>query len=180
MIELSMIRDLVAIFGVIAGFSYYVLTVRSAQKTRELTLKAQKQTADTRQAQLLIQIYNHLLEDKFQTQYIDLLFRYEWEDYDDYREKFGDDMEFRAKLNYVCSFFEGVGVLVYRNLLDPQLVDDLMSSYVFQVWEKMGPIIKETQIRRNRPEFYDKFEYLYDETMKIYVREHGRRFSSKP
>jgi hypothetical protein len=30
MVELSVIRDLLAIFGVIAGFSYYVLTVRNA------------------------------------------------------------------------------------------------------------------------------------------------------
>ncbi|MCW4050176.1 MAG: DUF4760 domain-containing protein [Candidatus Bathyarchaeota archaeon] len=179
MIELSVIRDLVTIFGVIAGFSYYVLTVRNAQKTRELTLKAQKQSADTRQAQLLMQIYSHLREDKFNTHYTGL-FRYEWEDYDDYREKFGDDLEFRAMMNYVCSFFEGVGVLVYRKFLDPQLVDDLMSSYVFRVWEKIGPYIKEARIRRNRPELWDKFEYLYDETMKIYVQEHGHRFSSKP
>jgi len=34
MIDLGMIRDLVAIFGVIAGFGYYVLTVRNAQKAR--------------------------------------------------------------------------------------------------------------------------------------------------
>jgi len=36
MIELSVIRDLVAIFGVIAGFSYYVLTVRNTRKAHEL------------------------------------------------------------------------------------------------------------------------------------------------
>lgn len=43
MVDLTMlqvVRDLVAIFGVIAGFSYYVLTVRNAQRTRELALKA--------------------------------------------------------------------------------------------------------------------------------------------
>ena len=34
MIELSTIRDLVAIFGVVAGFSYYVLTVRNARARR--------------------------------------------------------------------------------------------------------------------------------------------------
>ncbi len=32
MIELSVARDLVAIFGVIGGFSYYVMTVRNARK----------------------------------------------------------------------------------------------------------------------------------------------------
>lgn len=43
MIELSTIQDLVAIFGVIAGFNYYVLTVQNQRKAR--------------QAQLFIQIY---------------------------------------------------------------------------------------------------------------------------
>ena len=38
MIELSVIRDLVAIFGVIAGFSYYVLTVRNANTARKIQL----------------------------------------------------------------------------------------------------------------------------------------------
>ncbi|TFH03581.1 MAG: hypothetical protein E4H14_16495 [Candidatus Thorarchaeota archaeon] len=42
MIELSTIRDLVAIFGVIAGFSYYVLTVRNNQKNQELALESRK------------------------------------------------------------------------------------------------------------------------------------------
>lgn len=34
MVELSTIRDLVTIFGVIAGFTYYVLTVRNANRAR--------------------------------------------------------------------------------------------------------------------------------------------------
>ena len=63
MIEISMVRDLVAIFGVIAGFSYYVLVVRNAQRTREMSLEAQK-------TQIFLQIYgtitpelvNHVIE----------------------------------------------------------------------------------------------------------------------
>ena len=35
MIELSVIRDLVAIFGVITGLSYYIMTVRNTRKARE-------------------------------------------------------------------------------------------------------------------------------------------------
>ena len=38
MIELSVIRDLVAIFGVIAGFSYYVVTVRNQNRARQAQL----------------------------------------------------------------------------------------------------------------------------------------------
>jgi hypothetical protein len=39
MVDLAMlqvVRDFVAIFGVIAGFSYYVLTVRNASKARKV------------------------------------------------------------------------------------------------------------------------------------------------
>jgi hypothetical protein len=35
---LSLIRDLVAIFGVIAGFSYYLLTVRMNQRAMRVNL----------------------------------------------------------------------------------------------------------------------------------------------
>ena len=37
----SMIRDIVAIFGVIAGFTYYVMTVRNAEKARKIQLVTQ-------------------------------------------------------------------------------------------------------------------------------------------
>ena len=36
MVELSIIRDCIAIFGVLAGFSYYVLTVRANQKNQKM------------------------------------------------------------------------------------------------------------------------------------------------
>ena len=162
--------------GLLVGIFYYLMVLINQQKNQELSRKALEQAAETRQAQLLMQLYAHLREDKFNTQYTGL-FRYEWEDYDDYREKYGDDLEFRAMINSVCSFFEGVGVLVYRKFLDPQLVDDLMSSNIFRVWEKVGPYIKERRLRLNRPELFDKFEYLYEEVMKIYIQEHGHRFS---
>ena len=38
---LSMIRDIVTIFGVIAGFSYYVMTVRNSTKARKTQLLMQ-------------------------------------------------------------------------------------------------------------------------------------------
>ena len=73
MIELSTVRDLVAIFGVIAGFTYYVITVRNAQKTR--------------QTQTLMQLY--------QTRYspegvkrLWAIMSMEWTDFDDWMKKY--------------------------------------------------------------------------------------------
>jgi hypothetical protein len=192
MVEITyqMVLSTLQTVGLLVGIFYYLMVLRNQQKNQEISLKNQEltlqsqelsrkaleQAAETRQGQLLMQLYAHLREDKFNTQFTELR-RYEWRDYDDFMEKYGDDIEFRAMINYVCSFFEGVGVLVYRNLLDPQLVDDLMSSYIFLTWEKIGPYIKEIRLRRNRPELWDKFEYLYEEIMKIYIQEHGHRFS---
>jgi hypothetical protein len=59
MIELGMIRDLVAIFGVIAGFSYYVLIVRNTQRSR--------------QAQMLMQLHQSKYDKEGTTAYFTLL-----------------------------------------------------------------------------------------------------------
>lgn len=88
-------------------------------------------------------------------------------------EKYVKKPEALAKTNYVFSFFESVGVLVYRKLLDPQLVYDLMATYVFNTYGKGLPLRKEFRVRANRPEIWKHSEYLYHEMMKIYVQEYG-------
>jgi len=162
MIQIEYLPIVLTGVGIIASILYYASVLRNQSKTR--------------QAQLLMQLYAHMREDKFNTQYTELS-KYEWKDFDDYIAQVREDYDFRALMNYVCSFFEGVGVLVYRNLIDPRLVDDLMSSYIFITWEKVGPYVKEIRVRYNRPELWEYFEYLYEEIMKIYVQEHGHRFS---
>jgi len=79
MIELSIIRDLVAIFGVIAGFSYYVLTVRTNQKNQEISLKSQQLNVETRQAQMFMQIFQRFQEPDFIEQY-NTLMGLKWKD----------------------------------------------------------------------------------------------------
>jgi len=48
--------DFIAIFGVIAGFSYYVLTVRNNQRNQEISLRNQEQTLKTRHAAIYHQV----------------------------------------------------------------------------------------------------------------------------
>ena len=72
-----MIRDFVTIFGVIAGFSYYVLTVRNAQRNQQHQL-------ETRQAQLFMQIYDRFTTKEFQLDYRTLAVSDDWTDYDDF------------------------------------------------------------------------------------------------
>ena len=52
--------------------------------------------------------------------------------YDDFMEKYRTKKNPEAwySLGSVGAFFEGVGVLVHRELIDPQLVGELMSRHV--------------------------------------------------
>jgi len=68
-------------------------------------------------------------------------------------------------------FFEGVGVLLKRNLIDIAMIDDLLGNSIIMTWEKMGPIEVETRERWDAPRTFDDFEYLYKTLMK-YIEEH--------
>ena len=103
MIELGMIRDFVAIFGVIAGFSYYVLTVRNASKARKV--------------QTLMQVREKALDKEFHIDFMDLLDS-KWSDYDDYQRKYGSTVnrKFYSKRFGVFEFLEGLGYLLRQGL----------------------------------------------------------------
>jgi len=166
MIELSVIRDLVAIFGVIAGFSYYVLTVRNAQKN-------QKQQLETRQAQLFMQLYDRWAGTDFKKLSREVM-EQNFIDYDDYISKYDSDINPEAydKNRSLGSFYEGIGVLVKRNLIDPHMVDDLMSNAILRYWEKYGPIMAEIRVHRNYPQAGEWAEYLYNVIKQIVEQQH--------
>ena len=67
----------------------------------------------------------------------------------------------------VYSIYEGLGVLIYRNLIDVKMIDELMRSYVIQFWEKIGPVMVESRVRREAPLIAEWTEYLYTEVKKI-------------
>ena len=149
MIELSVIRDLVAIFGVIAGFSYYVLTVHNQNRTR--------------QAQLFMQIFSRQYEIE-QRRSLHLIQNIEYEDYDDFMEKYGmeNNPDIWLRMSSVGTYFEGIGVLVKRKLVDPTMVDDLMSGRIIDYWETIGPMTLEYRERTGDYEVWEQVEYLYN------------------
>jgi hypothetical protein len=63
-------------------------------------------------------------------------------------------------------FFEGVGVLLQRKLLDIGLVSDLFGAEVKLAWKAVKPIVEERRKDFNEPKIYEWFEYLYNEVKK--------------
>jgi hypothetical protein len=126
-------------------------------------LRQLRDIVKSRNTDLFVDLYNQLTSREFQRMYNDIVYNYEWVDYEDWLRKYGPDANLEAwtSFNSVGYFFDGLGVLVHKKLIDIQLVDDLMSSAVIWLWEKTGPIIQQRRLRRNRPQIWEWVEYLY-------------------
>jgi len=165
MVDLAMlqvVRDLVAIFGVIAGFTYYVMTVRNTQKNQQLQL-------ETRQAQLFMNLYETWRSPDFRKRQNWINRVLEYEDREDFWEKYGPvtNPDAFASWASIAAYYEGIGVLVERGLIDINLVYDLLHVSIIRAWEKMSPEFKEARESEDgHPKLWDSFEYLYHEIKK--------------
>ena len=169
MVEITyqMVLSTLQTVSLMIGVIYYIFIMRNSQKSRELSLKAQEQTLETRQTQLLMQIYQNLSSETTLKNWIDIL-SYEFEDYEDFNKKYGSayNRESFAKRYSVWRTLDGVGLLLRDGLLDVDRVYDLMDATVIPQWEKYGHIIKEFR-NEGWPDAEEGFEYLYDEIMKV-------------
>jgi hypothetical protein len=59
----------------------------------------------------------------------------------------------------VSVFFEALGLLLYHELLDEQMLWD--AYQVAHRWEKVKPIVKHLREELNEPRYLEWFEYLY-------------------
>ena len=147
------------------GVIYYIITLNNTRKNQQLQL-------ETRQAQLFMSIYNRFHEVEF-WKHLGELQQWEWKSIEEYHEKYNSRPEMIAKWNSVGSFFEGMGVMVKRELIDVSVVDDLMSGPLMGLWQKWEHTILELRRRRNMPTMWEWYEYLYEEVRKVSEREHG-------
>jgi hypothetical protein len=81
-------------------------------------------------------------------------------------------MEFFKRWFSMQVFFEGVGILVNRKLVDPTFVDDLMSGPIMLVWEKYESINMGIRERYGYPQWQEWQEYLTREIQNIVQRQH--------
>lgn len=150
----DMLIDIIPLLAVASAIFYYVFISRNTIKNRK--------------AQLFMQLYDHFHKTEFMKQNIYIM-NLEWKDFDDYWKKYGAvaNPETSSVIHSVGNYFEGVGLLVKRRLIDIDLVDELMTGLVTRYWEKMGPIIVEQRVLFNWPEAYEWTEYLYNEIKSI-------------
>jgi hypothetical protein len=62
----------------------------------------------------------------------------------------------------MANFFEGIGVLVQRGLINPDLVEDLLADRVIWWWEFWRPISEAAQRVIGDTKIHDHTRYLYN------------------
>jgi hypothetical protein len=137
----------IASAGVFAAAIYYIIQIRHQTKVR--------------QTDLVVRLYSIYGSKEFQEAWATVR-EFEFKDYDDFMKKYG----WSAAMSEVGLFFEGVGVLLHKKLVDISMVDDLFTGPIKMTWEKMKPIIEGHRKQKKYPQFYEWLEYLYNEMQK--------------
>ena len=150
--DVSSVSAIAAAGGVIVGVVFAVLQLRDLVKTR--------------QTDLVLRLYSTFNSKELREADRKVL-NLEFKDFNDFEKKYGSvdsETPVHLALDAVSIFFDEVGVLVRRKLVDIGLVMDL---FVVKLrWEKMKPLIEGARIRYGEPRMLNWFEYLYNESQR--------------
>ena len=146
MVDIQTVSIAVASAGVFLAAIYYIFQIRHQSKMR--------------QTDLVMRLYSTFGSKEFQDAWTRIE-SIEFKNYDEYVKKRG-----LGDYAQCATFFEGIGVLLQKKLIDINLVNALFSVPLKHMYERMKPIID-----GNREQFHDQrvfeyFEYLYNEMQK--------------
>ena len=169
MVDVTEISAIVAAVGVLIGVAYYIMDMRN---------QAQK-----RQTDLVMQLYSEFGSKEY-VEAMPKLFLLEFKDYEDFKQKYPTSTfatsEASTSYTMYCYFFEKVGLLLHRKLIDIELVDDLFSMAITICWEKVRPIVEGRRKEWNTPQYWEWFEYLYNELKKREQKLQQSKISKTP
>ena len=145
MLDISSISAIAAALGVVVGVVYAIMELRNLVKAR--------------QTDLVIRLYSTFGSKEFQERWAEFISA-DYKDYNDFVKKYG------LTWPEIGIFFEGVGVLLKRKLIDIALIDDLFTGPIKMTWEKGKHIVEDAKKQLNQPQWAEWFEYLYNEMQK--------------
>jgi len=146
MVDISTVSIVIASAGVLVAAIYYIIQIRHQTKLR--------------QTDLVMRLYSTRASTEFQEAWKKVMAT-ESREYHDF-EKWYEWSDFIK----VGIFFEGIGILHHRKLVDIELVDDLFSYIVKTTWERMKQVTEAVRKHNNAPQIFEYFECLYNELKK--------------
>jgi hypothetical protein len=158
--------------GLTASILYYAMVLRNANKTRELQLKAQELTAETRQIQLFTHYYDKIWDKDVQEVYFEVYPNFNT--VDEYMEKFNDEPKFRRVFFRWAYYWDNIGTIVKLGYVPIKFAaaSGACARTTLEAWEGFRDVVYRLRERGQKTKRdFDMWEYLYDELVK-YLEEH--------
>jgi len=158
MVDYSTLSIVLTGIGVIVAITYYTLTLRNANKTREL--------------QIFMNFFQNLNSEENMRTWAEL-YHAEFTDYDDYMTKYDSVVspEYFGKRAALWYNYNTVGYLLMDGNISIDLVYKLIGVLAVIQWNKWRDIILELREKQDIPNYFKGFEYVANELMK-YEKEH--------
>ncbi|MBN2334660.1 hypothetical protein JXL21_03805 [Candidatus Bathyarchaeota archaeon] len=170
-ITFTLIFQFLQTVSICVGVFYYIITIRTNQQNQRLTLDAQQQSLETRQAQLFMQLHNRML-DELKSIDQERLMLNKLSGFDEYLEKYENDKEFRDSFNTISNFYEGIGVMVKEGYLTIRLIALMWSNMTIRYWKNvLEPSLEGIREYYGSNRVWSEAEYLCRELIK-YHEEH--------
>jgi hypothetical protein len=152
MFDIQTVSVLIVSIGVLSGVVYYIIEVRHQSRLR--------------QTENLIRLSPWFNMDAKELQdAITKVCSIEYKNYDDYVEKYSDKPE-HFMLKMLGNYFEGIGIMVNKKLVDADIVYSFWGDIIESSWEKIKPMIGDMRKDENAPNMFEFWEYLYNEMKK--------------
>lgn len=149
MVDIQTISIVIASAGILAGVIYYFLDIRHQTRMRQ-----------TESMMRLSPWFN--MNAKEMQEAITQVCSIEYKNYEDYLEKYSEKPE-HTMLKTLGNYFEGIGILVSRKLVDTSVVYDFWGDIIMSLWEKIQPLVIDMRKDSGDLNMFRFWEHLYNE-----------------
>lgn len=172
MIDLQTVLTYLTLVSIPIGVLYHIMTINNQSRN-------QKHAQETRQAQLYMQLYSFYDNKEFLKDYGNTTTNLKFKDAEDWWSKYSPehDIESYSAWLRVGRFFDGVGILLEKELIEKDLIYKLLGDVIQGSWEGtsddtgMGRWLQDTRNMWNRPKLWKHYEDLYYCYME-WIKEH--------
>ena len=151
-IDIQTVSVLVASASVVVGAIYYMLETRHQSRVRQ-----------TENVLRLSPWFSMSAKEIQET--INLVCSVKYTSTEEYFEKYSGKPE-QTSLKLLGNYLEGIGVLVYRNLVEADLVYDFWGDIALSTWNDKERIIYAMRERSGEPRMFEYWEHLSKEMRK--------------